>query len=227
MMDAFQVLELPNTASQGEIRKQYLRLARVYHPDKVDASQKAQAEDKFRQISVAYETLTQPDGGNSSSSSSGYNPHYSQAHADPFAMFDQLFAQMTSGFFNDPFFGGGSSRGDPFANDPFFSAAPSRRDPFADMMGGGFFNMGNMGIPAMRSSGGAGRSISTTIVNGRKETRETVTNADGSSTTTITTPEGTHTQTQQATLPQAGAGGGYGQRSSYNALPSAYNRYWM
>ena len=223
MVDPFQVLELPNTASQGEIRKQYLRLARVYHPDKVDASQKAQAEDKFRQISVAYETLTQPDGGNSSSS--GYNPQYSQAHADPFAMFDQLFAQMTSGFFNDPFFGGGSSRGDPFANDPFFSAAPSRRDPFANMMGGGF--LGNMGMPAMRSSGGAGRSISTTIVNGRKETRETVTNADGSSTTTITTPEGTHTQTQQATLPQAGAGGGYGQRSSYNALPSAYNRYWM
>lgn len=224
------MLELPKTASQGEIRKQYLKLARQHHPDKVHDSQKPQAEESFRQISVAYETLTQPPSERSSSS-------HSQAYADPFSMFDQLFAQMrsSSGFFNDPFFGGDSMGGDSFFADPFTAPSHRRRDPFADMMGGGGFmgmGMGGMGMPSMMSPGGmgmgrsAGRSISTTVVNGRKETRETNTNSDGSSTTTITTPEGSYQTTQQAQLPQQSSSNSTNSRQ-FNALPSAYNSYWM
>jgi DnaJ-class molecular chaperone len=56
--DLYGVLELSRGAEQNEIRKQYLKLSRQYHPDKVPTDQKESAEEKFKKISEAYEILS-------------------------------------------------------------------------------------------------------------------------------------------------------------------------
>jgi molecular chaperone DnaJ len=57
--DYYKVLGLQRTASLDEIRKAYRKLARKYHPD-VNPGNK-QTEEKFKQISVAYEVLSDPE----------------------------------------------------------------------------------------------------------------------------------------------------------------------
>ncbi|HEV3282815.1 MAG TPA: DnaJ C-terminal domain-containing protein [Solirubrobacteraceae bacterium] len=52
--DYYEALEVPRTASQEEIRRAYRRLARKYHPD---VNKEPGAEDRFKQISEAYEVL--------------------------------------------------------------------------------------------------------------------------------------------------------------------------
>lgn len=52
--DYYEALEVPRTASQEDIRRAYRRLARKYHPD---VNKEPGAEDRFKQISEAYEVL--------------------------------------------------------------------------------------------------------------------------------------------------------------------------
>jgi molecular chaperone DnaJ len=56
--DLYIVLEVTREASDDEIKKAYRRLAMVYHPDKNAA---ADAESRFREISEAYQVLSDPD----------------------------------------------------------------------------------------------------------------------------------------------------------------------
>jgi curved DNA-binding protein len=52
--DYYETLEVPRTASSEDIRRAYRRLARKYHPD---VNKETGAEDRFKQISEAYEVL--------------------------------------------------------------------------------------------------------------------------------------------------------------------------
>jgi curved DNA-binding protein len=52
--DYYETLEVPRTASAEDIRRAYRRLARKYHPD---VNKEPDAEDRFKQISEAYEVL--------------------------------------------------------------------------------------------------------------------------------------------------------------------------
>jgi molecular chaperone DnaJ len=54
--DYYDVLGVPKTASEDEIKRSYRRLAREYHPDLNKDNQKA-AEEKFKELSEAYEVL--------------------------------------------------------------------------------------------------------------------------------------------------------------------------
>ena len=58
MMDPYQVLGISRSASDEEIKKAYRALSRRYHPDaNVNNPNKAQAEEKFKQVQQAYDQI--------------------------------------------------------------------------------------------------------------------------------------------------------------------------
>src|SRR3981189_3364173 len=57
--DYYEVLGSPRTATEDQIRKEYRKLARKYHPD-VNPGDKS-AEEKFKDINEAYEVLSDAD----------------------------------------------------------------------------------------------------------------------------------------------------------------------
>ncbi|MFA5089727.1 MAG: molecular chaperone DnaJ [Candidatus Omnitrophota bacterium] len=56
--DYYEILGVKKNANLDEIRKSYRELALRYHPDRVPAEQKKEAEEKFKEISEAYAVLS-------------------------------------------------------------------------------------------------------------------------------------------------------------------------
>src|ERR1700760_4420354 len=56
--DYYAVMGLARGASDDDIKKAYRRLARKYHPD---VSKEADAEEKFKDVAEAYQTLKDPE----------------------------------------------------------------------------------------------------------------------------------------------------------------------
>ncbi len=57
--DYYEILGVPRTASDADIKKSFRKLARQYHPDV--AKDKKHAEEKFKEINEAYEVLSDSD----------------------------------------------------------------------------------------------------------------------------------------------------------------------
>ena len=55
-MDLYDVLNIPASASQDEVRNGYLSMSRIHHPDKSSSS----SSDAFRSINQAYTILSDP-----------------------------------------------------------------------------------------------------------------------------------------------------------------------
>src|SRR6267142_3983346 len=56
--DYYEILGVPRTASDADIKKSFRKLDREYHPDV--AKNKKVAEEKFKEINEAYEVLGDP-----------------------------------------------------------------------------------------------------------------------------------------------------------------------
>ncbi|MBI2320157.1 MAG: DnaJ domain-containing protein [Betaproteobacteria bacterium] len=56
--DYYAVLGVSRSATEADIKKAYRRLAKKYHPD---VSKEADAEEKFKVVSEAYETISNPE----------------------------------------------------------------------------------------------------------------------------------------------------------------------
>ena len=56
--DYYKILGVARDASADDIKKAYRKLARKYHPD---VSKEKNAEESFKEVSEAYETLRDPE----------------------------------------------------------------------------------------------------------------------------------------------------------------------
>ncbi len=59
--DYYKLLGVARDADEGEIKKAYRRLAMQHHPDRVGPKEKPAAEEKFKEITEAYEVLRDPE----------------------------------------------------------------------------------------------------------------------------------------------------------------------
>ncbi|MBU6233397.1 MAG: J domain-containing protein [Acidobacteria bacterium] len=101
--DLYAVLEVDSSASADDLKKSYRRLARQYHPDTNPGD--AEAEARFKEISQAYEILSDPDR----------RAHYDRFGSDvngsgDFSSVQDLFDMFFQGFGG---FGGGGHRPGP------------------------------------------------------------------------------------------------------------------
>lgn len=62
---AYKILEIERTASEDQIKKAYRTMAKKYHPDRVNTENEAikrGAEEKFKEVQKAYETIQKERG---------------------------------------------------------------------------------------------------------------------------------------------------------------------
>ncbi|XP_021759284.1 uncharacterized protein LOC110724190 isoform X2 [Chenopodium quinoa] len=100
--DYYTTLNVGRNATLDEIKSSYRMLARKYHPDKTPGS-----EDKFKEISAAYEILSNKEKrelydrfGEAGLQGESMGPSFDAQEVDPFQVFDSIFGEA------DGFFGG-------------------------------------------------------------------------------------------------------------------------
>ena len=89
MRDPYQVLGVPSTATDDEVKKAYRDLARKYHPDNYHDNPLADlAQERMKEINEAYETIQSQrkaarsgSGYSSTAGYGGYNPGYNTGYS--------------------------------------------------------------------------------------------------------------------------------------------------
>lgn len=107
--DYYQTLGIEKNASADEIKKAFRRLAGKYHPDQAQGDKKA-AEEKFKEISEAYETLSDPQKRQQYDQFGSGGPQFGGGGFD-FGGGAQHFDFEGFGDVFESFFGGGGARG--------------------------------------------------------------------------------------------------------------------
>ena len=99
----YDLLEIPVTADENEIKKAYRRLAVKYHPDKNPGDKTA--EEKFKKIAQAYDVLSDPEKrklydqfGEDAVTGNGARGGGGGFGSDPFDIFNQFFGGLFTAF---------------------------------------------------------------------------------------------------------------------------------
>jgi len=126
--DYYKILGINKNATTDDIKKAYRKLALKYHPDKNKGDK--EAEQKFKEISEAYEVLKDPDKRRKYDNlgSSYYNFKQTGGHAEDFNWSDWFTKGQTRTKTDRPF----SNFGD------FFSSGGSVSEFFEKIFGDGF-----------------------------------------------------------------------------------------
>ena len=127
----YDILGVPRTATQDEIRKAYLRLAHKHHPDKTGGDKRS--EERLKEINEAYDTLKKEDrrrqydaqldnpfGGAQDFGGARYGAETGGAGFDASSFFSQFdLGSMFGGGFENLFGGGARFRQEPAAGASF------------------------------------------------------------------------------------------------------------
>ncbi|KAI9358676.1 DnaJ domain-containing protein [Pilaira anomala] len=152
-LDYYAVLNISVDANEQEIKKSYRKLALKYHPDK---NSSPDAVEKFKDISEAYEILSDPEKrrvydtrGNDTfngNDSFEFNPFAGFQFHRPEDVFADFFNHMNG--FNNAAAGGGGF------HDNLFNSfmMPTMQSPFAAFGGGGGYNQPFMAHSMMHNS---------------------------------------------------------------------------
>lgn len=152
----YDILGVERSASQKDIKKAYRKLALKHHPDK------GGEEEKFKQISKSYETLSDPEkrkvydtfgeAGAAAGPSAGSYPYGSYGTGtNPFAGVHPF---GNTGEHNSPFqsFFSSGSKGQNFRTETFSSANVDLSEILRQMMGESFSGSRSEGKPSFGSS---------------------------------------------------------------------------
>jgi len=101
--DYYEVLSVERTAGAEEIKRAYRKLALKYHPDNYQG-EKSEAEARFKEISEAYEVLSDPEKrqlydrfGHRGLRGAGVHDYSTMGFGDIFSMFADIFGESMGG----------------------------------------------------------------------------------------------------------------------------------
>jgi len=102
MRDPYQVLGIPRTATDDEVKKAYRMLARKYHPDNYAGSaQAAGSEEIMKEINEAYEAIQKERQGKASGSYGGASGSYHTYTSSGTTSFYEVRRLISEGHYSD------------------------------------------------------------------------------------------------------------------------------